>query len=118
MVSKFFQIAEGDLLLVNSRISEQLSKDEKYITQANKLKKCSQNWNTFSCGCRFNRFKKRCYYKICLKCGKIRVMDLFNKFKIVFKNKRIARSIYDKGLRFITFTIKNQNNLREGKKKI
>ncbi len=118
MISKFFEIAEGDLLLVNSRISEQLSKDEKYIKQASKLKNCSQNWNTFLCGCSFKRFKKRCYYKVCAKCGKIRVMDLFNKFIGVLKSKRIARSIYDRGLRFITLTIKNQKSLREAKKKI
>ena len=87
MISKFFQIGEADLLLVNSRISEELAKDEKYIIQANKLKNCSQTWNTFMCDCKFVKFKKRCYYKVCPKCGKIRVMDLFDKFIGVFKTE-------------------------------
>ncbi|MBI2452237.1 protein rep [Candidatus Pacearchaeota archaeon] len=118
MISKFFQIAEGDLLLVNSRISEELAKDENYVIQANKLKNCSQTWNTFMCDCKFVRFKKRCYYKVCPKCGKIRVMDLFDKFIGVFKKRRVARSIYDNGLRFLTLTIKNQEGLRDGLDKL
>ncbi len=107
------QSPEGALLLVNSRISEQLAEDPNYLIQSIKLKNCSQDWNTFLCGCKFVRLAKRCYYKICPKCGKIRVMDLFDKFIKVFKPRRIARSIYDKGLRFGTFTIKNKESLEE-----
>ena len=118
MVSKFPWIGEADLLLVNSRISEQLEKDEEYTTQANKLRNCSQFWNTFMCDCGFHRFAKRCYYKICPKCGKIRAMDLFNKYIGVLKTKRIARSIYDKGLRFLTLTIKNQKSQSEAREKL
>ena len=112
-LSKFFQVSEADLLLVNSRTSEELQKDEGYVIQASKLKSCSQDWNTFMCGCSFKRFSKRCYYKVCPKCGKIRVMLLYEKFIVVFKKRRIARSVYDNGLRFLTLTIKNKEDLEK-----
>lgn len=66
------------------------------------------------CGCGFKKFPKRCNYRICTECGKARSFKFYKKYIEYLKKKRIARSIYDSGLRFLTLTIINQENLEEG----
>jgi len=102
-----------DPLLVNLQISEQLLKDSKFTKQAVRLKNCSQSYNVFMCDCGFIKVLKRCNYRICPVCGKIRSFKFFKKFIGFIKEKRIARSIYDKGMRFLTLTLKNLPDLEK-----
>ena len=65
------------------------------------------------CSCGYIQTPKRCNYRICPCCGKIRSFKFYNQFIKYLKKQRIARSIYDNGLRFLTLTIKNQRNLNK-----
>lgn len=102
-----------DSLLVNLQISKQLMKDSRFISQAFRLANCGQSYNAFFCGCKVIKIIKRCNYRICPICGKIRANKFFHQFIRFLKGKRIARSIYDNGLRFVTFTKKNLDSLEE-----
>lgn len=66
------------------------------------------------CGCGFKKFPKKCNYRICTECAKSRSFRFYKKYLKPLRKKRIARSIYDLGLRFLTLTIINQENLEEG----
>jgi plasmid rolling circle replication initiator protein Rep len=114
----FPQSSEGALLLDLIGISEQLGKDEKFIKQAQKIKSCGKSYSTFMCNCKFIRVRKRCSYIICPICGKIRTEKFYKKFAGLVKSKRVARSIYDTGLRFLTLTIKNVEDVIEGVDKL
>lgn len=110
----FLQSSEGALLLDNIQISKQLEVYPELNKQAIRLRNCGKTYNTFMCGCKFIKISKKCNYRICPICGKIRSIKYYKKFIAVIKTKRIARSIYDKGLRLLTLTIKNQEDLKEG----
>jgi hypothetical protein len=66
------------------------------------------------CNCGFKRFPKKCNYRICSECGRARSFKFYKKYLKHLKKRRIARSIYDGGLRFLTLTIENQKALSEG----
>jgi len=117
-MSPFPQKSEGLLLLDIIQISQQLEKDEKFVRQAIRLQKCGTEFNTFMCGCNFIKISKKCNYRICPVCGKIRSIKFYKKFIGVIKKKRIARSIFDRGLRLLTLTIKNQEDLEGGINKL
>lgn len=106
--------SEGLPLLDSIQISLQLEKYPELETQAKRLRNCGKNYNTFMCGCKFIRIPKKCNYRICPECGKVRSFKFYKKFIEVIKTKRIARSIFDKGLRLLTLTIKNQEDLEQG----
>jgi hypothetical protein len=106
--------SEGLPLLDNIQISLQLEKDKLFEKQAHRLRTCGEFYNIFMCNCGFIKIPKKCNYRICPVCGKIRSINFYKKFINITRKKRIARSIFDKGLRFLTLTIKNQNNLEEG----
>ena len=111
-------VCKADPLLDSLLLSEQLGKDEKFTKQAQKIKSCGKGYSTFMCGCKFIRIPKRCNYIICSECGKIRSERFYKKFIKLVKTKRIARSIYDIGLRFLTLTISNIKNVIEGVDKL
>jgi plasmid rolling circle replication initiator protein Rep len=108
------QKSEGLLLLDNIQISQHLEKYPEMEMQAIRLRTCGKNFNFFMCNCNFIKIPKRCNYRICPVCGKIRSIKFYKKFIGLIKKKRVARSIYDKGLRLLTLTIKNQENLEGG----
>ena len=68
----------------------------------------------FMCGCRFWKFRKTCKLRICPTCSKKRSHKLYKDLREPFKKLKVAHSIYDTGLRFLTLTIKNTKNLEEG----
>ncbi len=111
MTSHVSQRAEGSPLLDNIQTSMHLEKDTKFEKQAYRLKRCGTDFNVFMCNCGFKKVRKRCNYRICHYCGKIRSFKAFEQFIGPLKKRKIARSIYDSGLRFVTFTIKNQEEL-------
>jgi hypothetical protein len=108
------QKSEGLPLLDSIQISQHLEKYPELEMQAIRLRTCGKNYNTFMCGCKFIKISKKCNYRICPVCGKIRSIKFYKKFIGVIKTKRIARSIFDKGLRLLTLTIKNQEDLEQG----
>jgi hypothetical protein len=112
------QSSEGALLLDSLLLSEQLEKDPNFEKQAYKIKNCGKYFSTFMCGCKFIRIPKRCNYIICPVCGRIRSAKFYKKFIGLVKTKRIARSIYDIGLRFLTLTISNVKDVIEGINKL
>ena len=114
----FSQSSKGALLLDSLYLSEQLGKDEKFEVQAYKLKSCGQFSTILMCGCGFIKVPKRCNYIICSRCGKIRSDKFYKRFIRLVKTKRIARSIYDVGLRFLTLTIRNVRDVIEGVDKL
>src|SRR3989344_7736643 len=107
------EVSEGDHLVHNIQTSMQLKELFGLDKQANRLENCGVNFLYFMCGCGFIRTKSNCYYRVCEKCAKTRSNKFFTKFFNYIKSKRIARSIYDNGLRFLTLTIKNKANLEE-----
>lgn len=117
-MSPFPKKSEGLLLLDNIQISLQLEKYCELEKQAIRLKNCGKDFNTFMCACKFIKISKKCNYRICPVCGKIRSIKYYKKFIGIIKGKRIARSIYDKGLRLLTLTIKNQEGLENGINKL
>ncbi len=112
------QVCEADLLLDSLYLSEQLEKDKKFEKQAYNIKNCEKFTSILACGCKFIKVPKRCNYIICSTCGKIRSNRFYKKFIGLVKTKRIARSIYDVGLRFLTLTIKNVKDVVEGVDKL
>ncbi len=66
------------------------------------------------CGCGFKKFPVMCNYRICPECGEKRSFKFEKKYLGPIKKMKIARSIYDSGLRFLTLTIVNQKSIEEG----
>ncbi|MDO8623318.1 MAG: protein rep [archaeon] len=114
----FPKSSEGALLLDLIGISEQLKKDEKFIKQAQKIRSCGKSYSTFMCNCKFIKVRKRCNYIICPVCGNIRTEKLYKKFADLVKSKKVAMSIYDTGLRFLSLTVKNVEDVIGGVDKL
>jgi len=109
------QSSEGALLLDNIRISKQLEKSPKFKNQAKKLSDCCKYKNLFlGEDNSFIELGKRCGYRICPHCGKIRSYMYFKQFIGFLKTKKLIRYMQGKGLRFLTLTIKNVKNLSKG----
>ena len=74
--------SEGSLLLDNIRISLHLRKSKKFIKQSQKLENCCKNFEVFIDweNQKFVEFGKRCGYRICLYCSKIRSSFYYNQF--------------------------------------
>jgi plasmid rolling circle replication initiator protein Rep len=113
---------EASPLLDISQISEQLSKLEyvkkertySFKKQAERLKSCNKTKDLFLGEEGFVEIGKKCNYRICPYCSKNRAWRAYTQFIDFLKTKRIARSIYDNGLRHLILTIKNQKDMAEG----
>lgn len=120
------QVGEADLLLDVSQISEHLEKltylrkgkKLSFKKQAERLKNCRKKKNLFLCEDGFKEIGQGCNYRICLYCGKVRSWRYISQYYDLIKPKRIARSIYDNGLRHVILTLKNQKDIEKGVTKL
>jgi len=99
-----------DPLLDNKEISLQFEAQEMY-TQAQNLMMCRQKTFIIGCGCGFWTVSYTCKIRICPSCSKSRANKYYNTYYPYIGSLKCARSIYDKGLRLLTLTIKNQKDL-------
>lgn len=102
---------EAPLCLDYREISQHFY-DNGYIKEALLLDSCSsEQVGWILCNCRRRSLFRTCKLSICPKCRKLRSWKLFNRFYERLHDFRIARSIYDTGLRFLTLTIRVDENL-------
>ena len=109
---KNFERAEGSPCLDYKEISLRISQLG-FELDASNLENCNQNlvgW-TF-CNCGPKPVYRTCKLSICPHCRKIRAYKIFNRFHQKLQSYRIARSIFDPGLRFLTLTIKSNSDLK------
>jgi plasmid rolling circle replication initiator protein Rep len=126
--------SEGRLpLLVHKQISSQNESTKKEIikeliaiekeNQADRFSNCGKEPMLFRCDCKYHLTSKKCnLYRLCDVCAKKTKNDLFNKFinplmrhtKFV-RDKRLKTI---KGLRMLTLTIENVDDIYEGVKEI
>ncbi|MEK6910529.1 MAG: protein rep [Nanoarchaeota archaeon] len=103
------QAFEERPLLDNIQISMHLSDELK--TQSIRLRNCGKGFHIFICNCNILKVKKRCNYRVCEFCGKIRSYKFYDKYIEIIKVKPIPHYFNGRGLKFLTLTIVNQSDM-------
>ena len=106
--------AEGSPLLDSIQISKQLEKDKDFVNQAKRLANCCKHKNLFLGEEGFVEIGKGCGYRICNYCSKVRSNFYYKQFIDYLKTKKIPKFFNGKGLRFMTLTIKNEEDMIYG----
>jgi len=104
--------AEGSPCLDYKEISRYLI-ERGFEREAIMLSDCSHEQIGWAfCGCSTHPVYRTCKLSICPKCRKSRAMKISQKFIKRLTRFRLARSIFDRGLRLLTLTIKTDQDLK------
>ena len=112
--------SEGAPLLVNKRvytnkeISNEIRKLEGFEYQANNIETCGTVEIYYRCGCGIIEIFRTCKYRICPHCSPRRSNTIHRTYFNPLKKHKIARSVFDSGLRLVTLTQRSKDSLLDG----
>jgi hypothetical protein len=104
------------LLLDYYVLSTHLEKYPGFEKKAKRLRDCGtyKMGGIILCNCKPIPLIFRCNYRICDYCSKRRSYRLHDKYITFLRSRKVARSLYARGLRLLTLTIKNTKTIEEG----